>query len=361
MDLLLRPLLSVPARRAYIQTLLLGTTSLVLLFISIASYGVLYTSLIPRIGVSVPLHFTYPSAGSSAVIGPTTTVAVPDLLPQQEYSITLHLLLPTSPKNIETGNFNIHLSIPAPSSSSLLDSITPETSENTPVVRPPLLQTTRPGILPYTSPLFITLKTIFTFPLLLVGLVKQQIKLAVSLSESYTFPEAPTAASIVLEPRVEVYKAHLVFEARLTGVRWVMYKFRLVAAVVAVIGFWLVQMFGVAVAWWVVGAWLGRRGEREEEERVEREVVWEGDAEGDEAGTGLGLATGIETPRDTPRPEEEEGLIGLRTPGLSDDEHTVLVEEMDGSTGRDANDAARRRRRSRVYGGYGNYGDYGDH
>ncbi|CCX12484.1 Similar to Seipin homolog; acc. no. O14119 [Pyronema omphalodes CBS 100304] len=346
MDLLLRPLLSVPARRAYIQTLLLGTTSLVLLFISIASYGVLYTSLIPRIGVSVPLYFTYPSIGSSVVIGPTTTVSVPDLLPQQEYSITLNLLLPTSPKNIETGNFNIHLSIPAPSSSSLLDSITPEAPDATPAIRAPLLQTTRPGILPYASPLLQTIKTLFTSPLLLVGIVKQQTKLAISLSESYTFPEAPTVASVVLEPRVEVYKANLVFEARLTGVRWVMYKFRLVAAVVAVVGFWLVQMLGVAVAWWIVGSWLGRRGEREEEERVEREVVWDGEADGDEAGLreGLGLDTGLETPRDTPRPEEEEGLIGLRTPGLSDDEHAVMVEEMEGATGRDAREAARRRR-----------------
>jgi hypothetical protein len=62
-DLLLAPLqaaTSKPARRAYLQTFLLLSSAAFLLFLAASSYILFYSAIIPRIGVTKPLHFLYP-------------------------------------------------------------------------------------------------------------------------------------------------------------------------------------------------------------------------------------------------------------------------------------------------------------
>jgi len=364
-DLLLTPLhhlLSKPARRAYLQTVLLFTTSITLFFIALLSYILFYASYVPSVGIIRSVHFSYayfprPSLlshfanRSSRVEHPTASVSFSEgeLIHDQPYKITLYMRIPASPRNIEQGNFDVDLEL-----------------RDTFAV---LLHTRRPGILTYRTPLLTTLRTLAFSPLLIAGVSRQEETLQIALAESAVFAREPRTAAVTLSSRIAVYEAKLEFVASLQGLRWAMYHWRITTFVVFVGLFWAVEVVAAGVGWWLVAGLLGRARVSEVKD-VEEDG--EGDDEGEEEGKRraeepfvaddtqrtfprLAGAPPYPTPEGTPAPE---GPAGGESGGSreGDDEDEFSEEEgvadsglgittLSESTARERAESIRRRKR----------------
>ncbi|KAI5858519.1 putative adipose-regulatory protein-domain-containing protein [Tricharina praecox] len=346
MDLLLTPLhhlFSKPARRAYLQTILLFTASITLLFIAVFSYLLFYASYVPSIGIVRPMYFSY-----APTEHPTASVSFSsgELIPEQPYKITLHMTLPASPRNVEVGNFDVDLSL-----------------HSTGGV---LLHTRRPGILTYRTPLLTTLRTLAFSPLLVAGLVRQEETLRIALAEAAVWTREPTTATVLLNERINVYEARLEFVASLQGLRWAMYYWPVTTFVVFVGLFWAVEVVAAGVGWWLVSGLLGtvpvgevkdvaekEEGEEEDEEEEGEQMLVVEDTQ--RTFPRVGGAPPYPTPESTPAPAGPEGdesggsQEGDDEDGFSEDERvadsglgTTTLSE---STAREGAESVRRRRR----------------
>ncbi|KAF8245312.1 hypothetical protein K440DRAFT_416784 [Wilcoxina mikolae CBS 423.85] len=361
--LLLRPfhiLTSKSSRLFYLQTLLLLTTSALLLLIATSAYIIFYNTYIPPLGISKPLFFHYsPPLPPSA----STTFSPGDLVTNQKYTITLHLTLPSSPRNIDHGNFNCHVSISTPSGGRLMEA-------------------RRPGIMTYTSPLLATLKTLFASPLLVTGVTRQEERLRIVIAEPVEFEGEPGGVRVSIDDGIAVYEARLEFVARFEGLRWVMYQWRGVSFVVFTGVFWGVEMVWAVGVWYWVSGWLRRKKEGEEEEEEEEEEGRQEEGEGEGEGeqplrfgdvqrtfpTPSGrppLRPSYPTPETTPAPEGEDWTPESGESRVGDDEEEDYNEEyerlveagtsritdsglgttMSESTGRNRSQSGTRRRR----------------
>ncbi|RPB11582.1 hypothetical protein P167DRAFT_565713 [Morchella conica CCBAS932] len=253
MDTLLAPLRaasSKPARRAYITTFLLTTSATFLLLIAAATYIAFYMNYIPDLSHRHTLHLQY------SKLPPAATK------PNQHYTITLHLHLPTTPSNLALGNFMTSITLLSPTNSAITTS-------------------RRPATLTHRTPLLETLDTLLRAPLYLTGLQSQSERLDVALVDA-SFPQQIAAVKVVLEAEaVGVYGAEIEFTARLQGLRWWMWNRRVLTFLVATALFWGFEVGAMAVVWWAVWSYFGGGGKAEEEEKEGRERVGGGEAEGE--------------------------------------------------------------------------------
>lgn len=229
-------------RRAYLQTFLLLLTSLVLLGTAIASYALFYNTCIPQKVVSKTVHLQFPPATSH----PSASIAFAplELARDQPYVVTLHLVLPPSPPNLAQGNFNCELLVKAAGGRRVL-------SER------------RPALMTYASPLARTLRTLVASPLLVAGWAREQEALAVVLAEAAVFSDEPHEARVDIDARIAIYHARLEFSARLSGLRWLMYHWRLPTALAMIGLFWGTELVYAALVWYWVSSWLGMGGDEE--------------------------------------------------------------------------------------------------
>ncbi|KAI5788460.1 putative adipose-regulatory protein-domain-containing protein [Geopyxis carbonaria] len=355
MDTLLtlpRTLASPPARRLYLHTLLLTLASLALFLLSALSYTLFYNLYIPPLSSTHAVHFQFPHAAPPpSTFLPQTPPPPPHasildlraLVPRQPYAATLHLTLPASPRNVARENFMARLAVQSSAGATLLD-------------------TARPGIVPYTSPLLQTLSTLATAPLLLTGLKREEHRLRIVLAERAVFPQQPVSAVVEIGAGVAVYSARLVFEAELEGLRWWMWRWRTVAAVAGVGVVWAAACFWMGVGWWFVGGRIAGVVVEEEGSEGEEEGSYIGEGEeGDRLEEGAREVRGRRrwpyTPEPTPGAESYTPDDSSEGTALADDEDegSSVVGELDSglgttsegvSSGRSREAAARRRRRS---------------
>jgi seipin len=312
-----RAVISKPARRVYLQTILLALTSLLLLFIAIVSYLIFYANYIPHIGVTKPVHLNYYYNSNS--VKPSGVVNFPsqELITNQPYDVTLHLRLPTSPENLNRGNFMCFVYI--------FDTPSPNPTRRTPnyffahadakeVSKKTLLWAFRPAIMTYSTPLLRTMKTLITAPLLLTGLKKQEEVLKVVMAEATSFSAIPRSAVVEVDPDLAVYEARLEFVARFSGLRWFMYSWRLTSFVVLTGLFWGTAVLWALVAWYWVSAWLQERIESEGavaenygDRAEDTESMEDQEYGGQHAGSRGRGAMVYPTPEATPAPEETPG------------------------------------------------------
>lgn len=170
------------------------------------------------------------------------------------------------------------------------------------------------------------------------------------LFEAVVLQQEARGVTLVLGSKVAVYDVVVEFAARLEGLRWVMYRWRVTSFVLATAVFWGIEVvFMVAVWWGVYSHFEARRRvvpgtpETEEEEEEEEERGEE------EYG---GRRVGYPTPEGTPGVEEggsevyaddeEEGEVVVGDSGLGS------MSESAGSSARAraAGEEGQRRRRS---------------
>ncbi|PKY08195.1 hypothetical protein P168DRAFT_323373 [Aspergillus campestris IBT 28561] len=229
------PFVSKKAQKAYTGSLFLFVAGICLAFVSVVAYAVFYYKLIPQVGLERVIHLQF---GDEHPWG--TARLDQGLVSLQSYDVTLQLELPRTSSNIAAGNFMLDLrliSCPPRSVSSGIDTSTPS-----------IAQSRRPGILTYTSPLVDTASRISFMPLYLVGWKREVEKLEVPMMEQVQFARGPRnlpgCACLKIESKedMQFYSAKLQFRARFTGLRRIMYSWRLTSFVVFTGLFWHTSM-----------------------------------------------------------------------------------------------------------------------
>ncbi|KAI9751179.1 MAG: hypothetical protein M1815_001329 [Lichina confinis] len=243
-DLLLRPLnaaTSKSAWRAYLSAVLFVLTSVVLLAVAFLSYGVFYTTYVPQVNVQRVVHLQF-GQGHPHGVAPLDDT----LVSKQAYDVIVHLDLPRSPPNIAAGNFMVDFKLlarlPPASNGSLDDSDV-------------LVRSRRPTLLTYNSPFVNWVLVTASVPWILLGWRREDEQLHVPVLEELTLSPGsrtmPKALRLELEAdqKLMVYKAHVEFVARFSGLRGMMYNHRIISLVVFSVMFYFTSLVSAVGAW----------------------------------------------------------------------------------------------------------------
>ncbi|KAF9697023.1 hypothetical protein EKO04_004666 [Ascochyta lentis] len=296
-DTLLFPLrvaTSPPLLRTYLRTLLLVIASTILFAFAVIAYTSFYYSYIPIRGISVPVylqfdHGTTPTSflgDSSRKFGqevqrwPHGVAGVKGLADRQKYDVLVEMVVPRSRTNLRAGNWMVELSLRGPSTSTsggikgmlgwdeetATESSSPD-GTSAAMNRPPVLaHSRRPAILTYRSWPTEHLYRLLRLPLYLSGFGTESETLQVSMLESAYFPTTvPTSLRLELRSRtpLEVYHVYVHISAKLEGLRWIMYTYRLSSFIVFATLFWGTEM-GVLLLTWGVATVLFSSSDKEQ-------------------------------------------------------------------------------------------------
>ncbi|KAK6527054.1 hypothetical protein TWF281_010249 [Arthrobotrys megalospora] len=262
------------AQRAYIQTILASILAALLLGGACFGYILFYYSYIPQIGLETTIHLIY---GQTVIHSPHFVFITPGLkgaklvphggagiskgvlMHNQPYDVYVSLTLPTSPHNLEAGNFMINLT--------LFD-------EN--LETPGMLATSRrAACLTYKSNIVNTMDTVMRSPLYLSGLRKEQENLDVLMMEGEVFAKNRLPSYLAVrvgndyasDKAPEAYESKVFFKARFRGLRYFMYNYRIIAFIVFTSAFWVTELFWAAITWVFVSSyWLASEDEDADED-----------------------------------------------------------------------------------------------
>ncbi|OJD18090.1 hypothetical protein AJ78_01862 [Emergomyces pasteurianus Ep9510] len=235
-----RTILSKPARRAYINTFLFALTSFALCCISIVAYWIFYYKYVPQIGLERQVHLQF---GDGHPYG-TARLGI-ELICGQPYDVTVALYLPRTPSNLAAGNFMLDLALFS----------TVDTSTNTSTETNLIARSRRPAILTYASPIVDMARRVYKMPLYVLGWQKEAEDVKVHMMERLEFEGKKEAMPRMLrleiqsEERMQVYNAVVRFDARFSGLRWIMYNWRILSFFILSSTFWIVSMICMASAW----------------------------------------------------------------------------------------------------------------
>ncbi|KAK7530778.1 putative adipose-regulatory protein-domain-containing protein [Phyllosticta citribraziliensis] len=308
--------LSPPARRAYLTTTLTLITSTFLLVTALLAYTLFYYAYIPTRGFSIPVHLQFnPSPGGPSYqnqhdetynnynqgqlmhhpFGTAHLRAGPAgdgghrLVSQQAYDVRIELRMPRTRRNREAGNFMVEVELFGPVRPPMVDSKaqqqqtegsgaggwggrgggartsgggwgTAVSARGAPAVegRDALARERRPAILTYYSPPVEHVIKALELPMYLVGWRREAETLEVPMMEAVRFergwrnlPEVVRVEVQAVE-RVQVYGCAVVFEARLQGLRYIMYNYRVISVVVFSLVFWAFEMIFMLIAYFAL-------------------------------------------------------------------------------------------------------------
>ncbi|PLN79876.1 hypothetical protein BDW42DRAFT_172024 [Aspergillus taichungensis] len=226
------------AQKAYTGSLFLLVASNCLAFLSVVAYAIFYYKFIPQVGLERVIHLQF---GDEHPWG--TARLDQGLVSLQSYDVALQLELPRTSSNIAAGNFMLDLSLISCSPTSASIGMNAST--------PAIAQSRRPGILTYTSPLVDTASQISFLPLYLIGWKREMEKLEVPMMEQVEFARGarnlPKCAYLKIESKedMQFYSAKVRFRARFTGLRRIMYSWRLTSFVIFTGLFWNTSMLSM--------------------------------------------------------------------------------------------------------------------
>lgn len=316
----LRVLTSPPLLRTYLRTLLLLIASTVLFAFAIIAYTSFYYSYIPIRGITVPVylqfdHGTTPTSylgltesnrklGQEIQKWPHAVAGVQGLVDRQKYDVSVEMVVPRSRTNLQAGNWMVDLSLRTASSSSTPNSIktmlgwdddtadcTSPKDGNTATTTSRaeiLAHSRRPAILTYRSWPTEHLYRLLRFPLYLTGFGTESETLHISMLESAYFPSTvPSSLRLELRSRtpLDVYRVTVHISAKLEGLRWLMYTYRLTSLVVFVALFWGTEMCVLLLTWGAVTMLLGSSPKEEDGKEENGKVKKELEDGASEAGT----------------------------------------------------------------------------
>ncbi|XP_073514597.1 seipin [Phyllobates terribilis] len=215
-------------RRLLLQTGILLCILLLLLWVSIFLYGSFYYSYMPTVKYSCPVHYQYsstcnPSPGILCSF-PTANVSLLRnnrdrvLMYGQPYRIALELRVPESAINQDLGMFMVSMSCYTRGGKEIS-------------------YTARSAMLHYKSHLLKTLETLALFPLFILGLSEQKQILEVELHSEYREDSyVPTTGAVIQIESVhlQIYSAELRVHAHFTGLRYILYNYPVVSAIIGI-------------------------------------------------------------------------------------------------------------------------------
>ncbi|CAK7223024.1 hypothetical protein SEUCBS140593_005099 [Sporothrix eucalyptigena] len=300
------------AQRTYIYATLLAITSSVLYGVAIIGYLAFYREYVPHQVRSAPIHLQYgpavpafPSTASSKagsrLFAAESAIqqhfqgahhvhhpfALTDLRglglkTDQDYDVSVVLSLPRSPGNEAVGNFMVELALAASSVNSASAAIT--SAARLPPANPRdflesggkklLFAAARPALMTYTDPLVAQATRLTLLPLhFFAPETASRTRLIIPMAESLSFsgpggPSSVLPAIMYVELRtnglqeLQTYGAEVVFSARLSGLRWLMYHHRIFSFLLLTTTWWLVEVAFMLGVFIVLGiAFGGRRDE----------------------------------------------------------------------------------------------------
>lgn len=179
--------------------------------------------------------------------------------------------MPRSPPNLNAGNFMVHVNFlgptyKTPSSIPGVEHLLPlsRITKNEDV----LFSSRRPTILTYESELVSGLGKLVKAPLYVLGWKREDEWITVEMAEGVSFPRGnknvPSAVEVVIEKdsgEVQIYGCRIIMRAKLRGLRWWMWNWRIGSAIVGVGAFWGAEMLGCIVGWAILKLCFGGRKE----------------------------------------------------------------------------------------------------
>ncbi|KAI9792026.1 MAG: hypothetical protein M1833_001275 [Piccolia ochrophora] len=250
------------ARRVYISTILLGIAALVLLALAPVAYILFYINYIPQLGFERVVHLQFGDRPH-----PTGTISLPAPLlhRSQPYDVSISVLLPRSPTNLAAGNFMLSLAL----SSTTTSSFTPA----------PLVTARKPAILTYASPMVDTVQRAVSLPWYVLGWRREEERVEVRMLEGWSFGgkrdrpgsltvgvEAPgmmigsgveDEISQTMGPKdaLMIYEALVRFEARFTGLRYIMYTYRTPTFLIFTTFFYTTSLLSTIAIWFLLATY----------------------------------------------------------------------------------------------------------
>ncbi|XP_072252516.1 seipin-like [Leuresthes tenuis] len=226
-------------RLRLVQSFTVFSVVLLLLCIAAFLYGSFYYSYMPRAAFSAPVHYYYrtdcESPASFLCSYPVANVSLMRnkkhvLTFGQVYRISLQLEMPDSPTNHDLGMFMIKTTCFSEHGGQIAAS----TRSARQLLK---ASSSRFGMLRYQSNLLKTLGTLLFLPAFLTGAAEQKQVLDVELFSEYIddpyFPSA-TAVIEILSNKVQIYSSHLYVHAYFTGIRYLLFNFPVLSALVGV-------------------------------------------------------------------------------------------------------------------------------
>ncbi|KAF2016348.1 hypothetical protein BU24DRAFT_422699 [Aaosphaeria arxii CBS 175.79] len=327
--------------RTYLRTALVLLTSFVLFGVAVLAYTTFYFSYIPVRGVTVPVYLQYDLRTTPALhhvnrnfktYMPSTNLVikfpygianVAGLVSRQKYDVSVEMVLPRSERNLDAGNWMLGLEMRAPvtvgggvkqmlgygeewdvddfseggeagtakegvsggQGSPATDGLGNVGKEKAVV----LARSRRPGILTYRSWITELAWRIARMPIYVIGWGDEREKVVVGMMEGVEFDKGwrNIPASVRLEVRsktpLEVYNVAVKVSARLEGMRWVMFHYKLTSLVVFTGLFWSVEMGILLMTWGLFSIMFGGRHEDETSNhriKKEKRIKLEGGDEG---------------------------------------------------------------------------------
>ncbi|XP_067831759.1 seipin isoform X2 [Heptranchias perlo] len=214
-------------RRTLLQTAILISVILLLLWMSVFLYGSFYYSYMPSVSFTTPVHYSYRTDCDSADLLCSYPVGNVSLLRNgrekvmiygQPYRISLWLLMPESPINQNLGMFMVRMSCYTKTGREISS-------------------VSRSAMLHYKSWLLQILDTFLYAPLFLTGMAEQTQIVEIELYSDYKEDSYTPTIGAVIEiqtKRIEIYKAQLQIRAYFTGIRYLLYSFPVTSAIIGV-------------------------------------------------------------------------------------------------------------------------------
>ncbi|XP_019109050.1 seipin isoform X1 [Larimichthys crocea] len=226
-------------RQRVVQSFVVFFFVLLLLWISSFLYGSFYYSYMPKAAFSTPVHYYYrtncESPSSFLCSYPVANISLMRnrkhvLTFGQVYRISLHLEMPDCPANQELGMFMIKTSCFSRDGSQVTSSAR-SASQLLPA------SSSRFSMLRYRSDLLKYLETLLFLPAFLSGATEQKQMLEVELFSDYTDdPYSPSVTAVIeiLSNKVQIYSSHLYIHAHFSGLRYLIFNFPLLSALVGI-------------------------------------------------------------------------------------------------------------------------------
>ncbi|KAH9885527.1 hypothetical protein F4778DRAFT_760775 [Xylariomycetidae sp. FL2044] len=238
------------AKRTYLGTFFFLAASFALLCVAGVVYPVFYYNYVPRKVITIPVHLQY-----NAGLNPYGVTSVSSsLMLEQAYDVSVELVLPRSPANLERGNFMIALYAmrSQPDNPALAFKMPSDPYEHV-TAGNVVFSSRRPTLLPYSDPLVSTAsRVLFLLYHILFQAVSEKTTLVVPMGELVEFRNV-LPLSLLLDVQagqtLEVYSASITLVARLTGFRWLMYNHRIISFVICTTAFWLSEMLSMGIVW----------------------------------------------------------------------------------------------------------------
>ncbi|KAJ1976341.1 hypothetical protein H4R34_004014 [Dimargaris verticillata] len=231
-----------------VQCILASAALVAMLSIAVGLYGLLYYTFIPPQSKQFPAYLQYPQGTAAGSKVPAATARVPIssnnraqvLSSTQTYTVSVDLVVPTSPANRRQGNFMVGLDLVGSSGDKCY-------SEQ------------RPALLPYQSTVVRAIRTLFQALPLALQWTREAQDVRVVMAEAYTdarYNPAVEAYVAISNPALQVYSARVSFDIQYSGLRYWMYYWPWTSATafVALALFW--QMVLALFSWHILSTYI---------------------------------------------------------------------------------------------------------